>query len=482
MTTRGWIAVALASLLITAAATTLLRHKAGLSTERQGNTTAYQPVKRRKLEFNKQIAPIVHAKCARCHNPGSAAPFALTSYREVKNHARGIARALDRGLMPPWKPDRGVGEFFGDRSLTQKEKGMLRQWLAEGCREGNPSKKPFPPLLPAKWSLGPPDDILQMTESFEIPAEGDDIYRCFVIPTNYPEDRWVRAADFEPSNPKVVHHALLFVDTSGQGRVRDAADPGPGFTAFGALGFEIAGQLGAYIIGAIPHYLPDGVGYFLPKGADIIIQVHYHPTGKAETDRSQVGIYFCKQPVDKKLRVLTVGVPPAQLQIPPGESNCVFWAEQLMPPNVTLMEVFPHMHLIGRTIEATAILPNGSSVPVVRISDWDIRWQSIYALKHPINLPTGSRMRLEARYDNSSNNPRNPNKPPKPVGFGFGTSDEMCVVWIGYTVDGEFLTRNIAARLGGQMLTFHLSGGTEMTSTYPDYFLALWGEFSAGRK
>jgi hypothetical protein len=175
MTTRGWIAAALASLLIVAAATTLLRHKAGLSTERQGNTTAYRPVKRGKLEFNKQIAPVVYGKCAKCHYQGSAAPFPLTSYREVRNHARAIRRALDRGLMPPWKPDRGVGEFLGDRALTDQEKGMLKQWLAEGCREGDPSKKPAPPKAPSKWSLGPPDDILQMTESFKIPADGNDI-------------------------------------------------------------------------------------------------------------------------------------------------------------------------------------------------------------------------------------------------------------------------------------------------------------------
>jgi hypothetical protein len=458
-----WITVAIA--VAAAVGFAFFKHKEGSSTKSQKGTTAYRPFKRQELEFNKQIAPIFYTKCATCHYQGSAAPFALTSYREVRNHARAIRRALDRGLMPPWKADRGVGEFLGDRSLTDNEKGMLKQWLAEGCGEGNPSKKPAPPKLPSKWSLGQPDDILQMTEPFKVPAEGDDIYRCFVIPTNYPEDRWVRAADFEPGNPKVVHHALLFVDTSGRGRARDAAEPGPGFTAFGALGFEIAGQLGGFVAGASSPPLPDGIGYFLPKGADIVIQVHYHPTGKEETDRSQIGLYFCKQPVDKKLRVLGVRVPVDSFRIPADQDNCVFWAEQLMPPDVTVLQVFPHMHLIGRAIEATAILPDGTSVPIVRISDWDFRWQSIYPLKHPINLPTGSRMRLEARYDNSWNNPRNPNKPPKPVGFGFGMSDEMCVVWIFYTVDREYLTRNIPA-----------------PSTYPDHFLRPWGNYAGGPK
>src|SRR5437762_6242071 len=198
MTARRWIAAVLAIVLAAGLGITILKHKA----------------KRHKLEFNKQIAPIVYAKCAKCHYPGSAAPFALTSYREVRNHAPAIGRALDRGIMPPWMPERGFGEFLGNNSLADQEKGMIKQWLAEGCREGNPSKRPPPPKPPPQWPLGEPDDILRMSERFKIPADGNDIYRCFVIPTNYAEDRWARAANVVPGSPRDVHHMYLLVDTS----------------------------------------------------------------------------------------------------------------------------------------------------------------------------------------------------------------------------------------------------------------------------
>ncbi len=418
MTARRWIAAVLAIVLAAGLGITILKHKA----------------KRHKLEFNRQIAPIVYAKCAKCHYPGSAAPFALTSYREVRNHARAIGRALDRGLMPPWKPERGFGEFLGDNSLTDQEKDMLKQWLAEGCREGNSSKQPVPPKPPSQWPLGPPDDILQMNESYKISAGGNDIYRCFVIPTNYPEDRWVRGADVVPGDPKVVHHMFLFVDTSGGGRARDGADGSPGFTAFGGLGFPTVGQLGLWAPGVVPHPLPDGTGYFLPKGADIILQVHYHPIGKEETDLSRVGLYFCKQPVDKRVRCMPIAVPP-------------------------------HMHLVGRAIEAGATLPDQTFVPIVRITDWDSRWQNFYTLKPQLRLPAGSRVRLEARYDNSSSNPRNPNNPPADVKFGVHAVDEMCIVYLLYTVDSERLTQGKLAR------------------NCPDTFLNLeWGKPLAGRK
>jgi len=87
MTARRWIAAALAILLTAALGIALLKHKTRSSTKRQVETTGYRPWKKRKLEFNKQIAPIVYSNCAKCHYPGSAAPFALTSYREVRNHA-----------------------------------------------------------------------------------------------------------------------------------------------------------------------------------------------------------------------------------------------------------------------------------------------------------------------------------------------------------------------------------------------------------
>lgn len=424
----------------------------------------YRPLRKGELEFHKQIAPIVYEKCARCHNAGGSAPFQLTSYEEVRKRARRIQQVVSRRLMPPWMPDRCSPELVGDLSLTNEEKGKLEQWLAEGCREGNQNEAISAPQSAAEWAGGTPDAILQPLEPYKIPAEGPDIYRSFIIPTNYNEDRYVRMADVMPGARKVVHHVLLFVDPARAGRKLQDAEPGPGFSGLaGAFG---KGEIGIWVPGKRPVPLPEGIGSILPKGADVLVQVHYHPDGKEETDLSRVALYFCDKPVNKRMRVMPILVPPKSLRLPAGDNNAVFWAEQEMPGDISVIQVFPHMHLLGREIAAAATLPDGSVVPILSISNWDFRWQNSYTFKTPIRLPRGSRVRFEAKFDNSSDNPRNPNHPPKFVHSGLRTTDEMCLFYFLYTLDEENLTRNESA-----------------PGKYPDGFLQFgWSPPIGGRK
>ncbi|HEX6641761.1 MAG TPA: peroxiredoxin, partial [Thermoanaerobaculia bacterium] len=67
--------------------------------------------------------------------------------------------------------------------------------------------------------------------------------------------------------------------------------------------------------------------------------------------------------------------------------------------------------------------------------DWDFNWQGAYRFNEPVTIPTGSQFLLTAHYDNSSSNPRNPNDPPKAVSWGEATTDEMCIAFLGLTVD-----------------------------------------------
>jgi hypothetical protein len=432
----------------------------------EAGAEVYQPVAKGTLQFQRDIAPIIYKKCAGCHNTGGPAPFHLTTFNEVKKQTRRVGQAISRGLMPPWLPDRCSQKFVADPTLTTQEKGMIEQWLEEGSREGNRADAPPPPRPAPEWPNGSPDAILQPSEAWTVPAEGADVYRCFVIPTNFGEDRYVRVADIAPGNPRAVHHVVLYVDNSGAARKLDAAEPGPGFSVFGALGFNPIGQMGVWAPGLRARPLPDGVGYFLPKGADVILQIHYQPTGKEERDQSRVALYFCDKPVGQKLRYMPIAVPPRRLRVPPGENKAVFWAEQRMPGDITVVQMVPHMHLIGREIAAAAILPDSATIPLIRISNWDFRWQNSYSLETPLHLPKGTRVRLEALFDNSSSNARNPNQPPKFVRFGKRTTDEMCILYLFYTVDSEDLTQNRPA-----------------PTIYPDTFQGLrWGEFAGGAK
>jgi hypothetical protein len=363
----------------------------------------------------------------------------LENYQDVKKRARQIALVTEQGFMPPWKADEGSEKFADAHLLTVEQISTLKHWSDNGAPEGNKADLPPSPQFAQGWQNGMPDAVLQPSEPYHLAAEGNDVYRCFVIPTDYEEDRYVSAIEVRPGNRPIVHHVIAYLDTSGQARQKDEADPGPGYTSFGGIGVPPAGSLGGWAPGLVPRMAPAGSGILLPKGADIVLQVHYHKSGKEETDLTKIGLYFAKGPVDKRIRTMMVINPT--LRIPAGEANFTTTASRRIPKDITVLSVTPHMHLLGREMDVKAQLPDGTEKKLVRVKDWDFNWQMIYAFKEPIKLPGGSEVSLRARYDNSSDNPANPTNPPKNVRWGEQTTDEMCVAFLFYTVDSEHLVQ-----------------------------------------
>ena len=61
-----------------------------------------------------------------------------------------------------------------------------------------------------------------------------------------------------------------------------------------------------------PQVAPAGIAMRVPPRADLVMQVHYHKSGKAETDATSVGLYFAKEPVEKELRLFWLLDPSKQ--------------------------------------------------------------------------------------------------------------------------------------------------------------------------
>lgn len=397
--------------------------------------------------FNKDIAPIVFKQCSSCHRPGEVAPFSLLTYRDFQKRAPMIASVTASRRMPPWKAE-SHGEFIDERRLSAEELDLIKRWADSGAPEGNAADLPPAPKFTDGWQLGPPDAVFEPSEGYTLGAEGKDVYRCFVIPTNFSEDRYFSAVEVRPGNRGIVHHVLGFLDTSGAAKKLDAADTGPGYSTFGGVGFLPSGGIGGWAPGNTPRRLPEGVGNLLPKGADIVLQVHYHKSGKQETDQTKIGVYFSKGPVEKRVRL--VPVLYRALRIPPGDANYTVQAAFPIPVNMTALGVTPHMHLLGKEMTVTATLPGGDEKRLVRVPDWDFNWQTSYWFKEPVKLAAGSRISLTARYDNSEKNPANPSHPPKMVTWGEETTDEMCIAFVHLTADGEKLTAGAPAP-GGRL-------------------------------
>jgi hypothetical protein len=380
------------------------------------------------ITYASHIAAVMNKHCVECHREGMAAPFALDSLEAVQRRARLIAKVVERGVMPPWKPERGHEPLVGERGLEATELQLLRDWVAQGAPEGDPALTPAPPQFPSGgWILGEPDLVVEMAETFEVPAEGPDMYQNFVVPLDMVTERkWIKAVEFRASAPSVVHHSLLDLDYHGLGRMLDKDDPGPGFSGVDQS-FE-DNRIAGYAVGSLPYWLPDGTAYELRPGADLIIESHFHPTGKAERERSQVAFYFTDEAPTREIVSLpmppTFGMPLA-IDIPAGESRYTVKHRYKLAYDAHAFHIFPHAHMLCREMLSVAKLPNGERKTLLSIKDWDFAWQEQYRFSEMPLLPAGTTIDLTFVYDNSEDNPSNPHHPPQRVKWGHQTTDEM---------------------------------------------------------
>jgi hypothetical protein len=390
------------------------------------------------------MASLVHRRCGGCHRAGTAAPFSLSSYADVSGRRSQVFDVITRRIMPPWKPRAGFGHFQDDLRLRASELSAFRAWLESGLPTGDLSLAEKPREYPGGWSLGEPDLVLRMSERVSISSEGPDIYWYFVIPSGLKTDRMISAIEFRPGNARVVHHASFRYDDTGRARRLDAADPVLGYRRFGGWGFRGGGTLGGWAVGVQPRRLASGLGRRIVAGSDFVLQVHYHPTGRVETDRSELGIYFVRDGsggtggrAERITAVDELLVGDLSLEIPAGEPNWYHRAEYTVPVDVTVHSVLPHMHLLGRRCRSWAETPAGRRLALVAIDDWDFNWHSRYHLLRPLRFPAGTRVVHEAWYDNSESNPFNPHSPPRRVIWGEGTQSEMGVLFLDVTVESE---------------------------------------------
>lgn len=387
--------------------------------------------------YARDVAKILNRACVECHRPGEVAPFSLVGYAEAKKRSGMIAAVTEAQLMPPWKAVKGYNHFLDENRLEPDEIETLKRWHEAGAPRGNTRQEPKAPTFASEWPLGKPDLVLQAERPFTIPAEGPDIYRNFVIKTNFDKPTWVRAMDVRPGNAKVVHHVIAFLDERGRSVELESRnqDGQPGYNGFGGVGFVPSGSLGGWAPGLRPRKTPEGTAFLIKPGTKVVLQVHYHPSGKVETDRTQIGLYVDEKPPERQMRLHWMF--NFLVDIPPGVPNHKMRRTIQIPADVTVYNAMPHMHLLGRSMKAWAVKPDGSQVPLVWVDDWDFNWQMTYAFRQPVRLPKGSRVEIEAVFDNSEGNPNNPNRPPKRVRFGEETTDEMFLMICAFTLDQE---------------------------------------------
>lgn len=403
------------------------------------------------VTYAEHIAPIIYSHCTQCHRPGEIGPFPLSSYAEVKAQDGLVKYTTSIQYMPPWKADPAYQHYQKVNVLSASEIQLIADWVNQGSVRGDSTLEPPAPVFPTGSLIGVPDLTISFAQSHPILGNNTDEYRYFVVPTGLTQDRDLIALEMRPGNTAMVHHALFWVDTTGNAAASDAATPEYGYagnTQQVLLSGMIDKQLPTYVPGQKPTVLSNGMAYKVKAGSDLQIQVHYAPSPVPTSDSSSFNLFFAPTPATRyiKSHVMipffgTLVSPYPNFTIPANQTR-EFHGVYTMPENASLLSSMPHMHRLGTHWRVYAIKPNGDTVNIVKIDSWDFNWQSNYDFKYPLYLPQGTKIHAFAGYDNTTANINNPNNPPQTTGWGENTSDEMYwlpLQWVSYQPGDENL-------------------------------------------
>ena len=406
------------------------------------------------VTFYKDVLPILQNNCQTCHRAGEVAPMSLGTYEETRPWAVAIKQAVLSKKMPPWYADPRYGHFVNERKLTPEQIKTLVMWADHGAPQGNVKDRPAPMHFTEGWNIGKPDVVLEMPNAFQVPAEGTIDYQYVVMPGNFKQDTWVKAAELRPGNRAVVHHVIAFVRPPGSPWLK-GVEPGVPVAQVprqantdggregnrgegGIIGSE---HLVGYVPGLQPKTLNDDEAKLIPAGSDIVLQLHYTANGTAGSDKTKVGLILAKNP--PKLRNYTMLAPMRNFLIPPYADNYEVKSQVRLQETVTLVDLMPHMHFRGKDFTYQAIFPNGEVQTLLVVPKYDFNWQLQYELASPIVLPKGTRIECTAHYDNSPNNPYNPD-PTKAVKWGEQTWEEMMIGWFSVAIDPNVKTAGLS--------------------------------------
>ena len=391
----------------------------------------------------KDIAPIIRNKCSTCHKPEQSGPFSLITYEDITKRASFIKDVIQRGYMPPWKADNHYVSFSNERSLTEKEKSLIIQWIDNKMPRGNEkvNESAVEPVIPGTSYFRKPDLVLKAADSFHLQGDNMERYIIFKIPFELKDSFNVEAIEFYCSNKKLIHHANYAIhpvpdnsiDIEHSDNLINLSEDRRKFDQYQPYRKTIT-YYGGWIPGTSYESYPKNFGWVLPRRGVILLTVHFAPSATDETCMVGANLFFKKTPVERRVKVVSFGSGGiGENQIDPifyikANKEQKFTLEVTNPQeDQSLLYVWPHMHLIGKEFKAYATTPSGDTIRLVHIPRWDFRWQEIYRFKKLVRIPKGTVIHLECTYDNTAENPFNPNSPPKNI-FSFGdmkTTDEM---------------------------------------------------------
>jgi len=391
-------------------------------------------------DFNEHIAPILIKRCAPCHRPGSAGPFSLLTYHDVKKKAKTIKQVLEDGLMPPWPADTSYSRFRDEKIITSQEKELLLTWIKQGARPGDSAKTVKVPSFPEMSLLGKPNLTVKM-DTFFIEGNNRDYFMMIKVPYELPADTFISAIEIIPGNKKLTHHIRAkpvnaeLHNKSDAYQLLDLANDDKTYPM-------LTPSVSNYLPGVISSAYPVGIGGYSVKkqGTVLLDNIHYGPSPIDTFDCTTINFFFSPAAPSRPVREMilgTSGIAPVYppLIIQPNHID-TFTIRYTLAQSISLVTINPHMHLLGKSFLAYAITPLQDTIPLIRVKQWDFRWQYFYTFNKMMPLMAGTTIIVKGVFDNTEKNPLNPFHPPQVVSEREGsmrTTDEMFQFIISYT-------------------------------------------------
>ncbi len=412
------------------------------------------------------VAPVLTARCATCHQPGGIG-MDLTEWSLAAPWSEVMALATAQRSMPPWlvTSDGSCGEFLDPLVLTDEEIAAFADWAAAGAPEGSgaPLHPPTPPQL-TEWDV-------ELVTPLDTPEPeggtlGSDEYRCYRVSNPEQRDWYLTGSSVAAVDPEITHHVMVFIVEPGAkalGGTRtnervltdlENDDLRPGWDCLGSVGGTATdrGVPVSWSPGTGIASLPDGLGMRIRPQDDLVVQIHYTmptPAQEGRTGGATVHVRFARS-VEREAhlaspdKLLASAFSAEPDTLPPGRDDAGYsWrqtVEQLAkgsgigtaPHGLDLWSVTPHMHGRGRTI-ILEYQPDPEDreqdVCLAEVLEWDQDWQRGYRLAAPFTLAPGSRVRVKCTYDTRAD--------VEPVAGGWSADDEMCTMGLVLTERAE---------------------------------------------
>jgi hypothetical protein len=376
-----------------------------------------------------QIACISYTRCTPCHHPAGLGPYSMVTYAEAYPARISIMESMISRFMPPWQTSPSYGRVAHETYVTQEELAMIVAWVSAGAPEGDASQTPSPPDYTSNTPTINASKIVQIP-TYQNPELLDN-YRCFVLPLNLDRDTLLTQLEVIPGNKRMVHHVMVYWDTSGVPAQLDAQDPLPGYYSFGGTGSLESVPIYSWAPDWPVYSAPAGTGVKLPQNAVLVVQMHYTYGVQNQIDSTKLVLKYGSGNL-REIQTTALLNHYTNINEPlliPANTIKSFNCELQLNEGQSLWAISPHMHYIGKDIKVYAIKPGADTVPLIYIPDWNYAWQGIYPFRRPVYLPIGTVLRAEATYNNTLSNPRNPNYPLQTVGVGNLPTDEMLMVY-----------------------------------------------------